>query len=150
MADVEVPIAEGQLHFHLKVPKRKVRAMAQGGGFTLLVEHSNAAHTLHTQRGSPRVFKSLTTVADFLNERGVNRFTVILKKRSAEKDAVNSDAEARAQGGGAAQRLGAQLVSGAGLLVLTGTDGQAFCQAVLSVPAWVGDQAAPTSLDLSQ
>lgn len=99
MADAEFPIAEGQLHFHLKVLKRKVRAVAQGGGFTLLIEHSDQAHTLHTQRGGPRVFKSLSTVADFLKERGVKRFTVILEQRSTDEKAAKGGAEARVKTG---------------------------------------------------
>ncbi len=97
MADAELPIVDGQLDFHLKVAKRKVRAVAREGGFTLQIEHSDLAHTLTTQRGSPRVFKNLSTVATFLKDRGVKRFTVILEQRSSDEKAAKSSVKATAK-----------------------------------------------------
>ncbi|MFG0324013.1 hypothetical protein ACF8EF_17045 [Pseudomonas sp. zjy_15] len=97
MAEAKLPIVDGQLDFHLKVAKRKVRAVAYEDGFTLQIEHSDLAHTLTTQRGSPRVFKNLTTVATFLKDRGVKRFTVILEQRSSDEKAAKSSVKVTAK-----------------------------------------------------
>ncbi|BAN56646.1 MULTISPECIES: hypothetical protein [Pseudomonas] len=83
MAGTDFPITERQLQFHLEVAECDVRVMAQAGGYSLQVEHSDLAHTLHTQRGNPRVFKNLTTVAAFLKERGVKSFSVMLEQIAA-------------------------------------------------------------------
>ena len=80
MPGTDFPSTERQLQFHLEVAKCEVRVLAQADGYTLQVEHSDLAHTLFTQRGNPRVFKNLTTVAAFLKERGVMSFSVILEQ----------------------------------------------------------------------
>lgn len=80
MAGIDFPINERQLQFHLEVAECEVRVLAQADGYTLQVEHSDLAHTLFTQRGNPRVFKNLTTVAAFLKERGVKSFSVMLEQ----------------------------------------------------------------------
>jgi hypothetical protein len=98
MTDEGFPISEGQLQFHLKVAKRKVRVLAQGAGFTLQIKHSDMAYILFTQRGSPRAFKSLTTAATFLKERGVKRFMVILEQRSAADASSGVRAESNVRG----------------------------------------------------
>jgi hypothetical protein len=98
MAGKEFPISEGQLQFHLEVAKRKVRVLAKGAGFTLQIKHSDMAYILFTQRGSPRAFKSLTTAATFLKERGVKRFMVILEQRSAADASSVVGAESNARG----------------------------------------------------
>ncbi|WEK29599.1 MAG: hypothetical protein P0Y58_22305 [Candidatus Pseudomonas phytovorans] len=83
MAGIDFPINERQLQFHLEVAECEVRVLAQADGYTLQVGHSDLAHTLFTQRGNPRVFKNLTTVAAFLKERGVKIFSVILEQIAA-------------------------------------------------------------------
>ena len=82
MAGTDFPITERQLQFHLEVAGCEVRVLTQADGYTLQIEHSDLAHTLHTQRGNPRVFKNLTTVAAFLKERGVKNFSVILEQNA--------------------------------------------------------------------
>lgn len=91
MTGAYFPITERQLQFHLEVADCEVRVLAQPDGYTLQIEHSYLAHTLHTQRGNPRVFKNLTTVAAFLKERGVQRFSVILEQIAT---ALSSEVEA--------------------------------------------------------
>ena len=97
MSDAEFPITEGQLDFHLQVAKRKVRVVTHEVGFILQIAHSDLVHTLTTQRGSPRVFKNLTTVATFLKTREVKRFTVILEQRSSDGKVAKSSAKATAK-----------------------------------------------------
>lgn len=99
MARSEAPITEGQLQFHLRIHKRKVRFVAQADGFTLQVEHSDIPHVLFTQRGSPRVFKNLTLAAAFLKDKGVKKFTVILQQRIVDGVAAKGGAESKARGG---------------------------------------------------
>jgi len=94
MAGADFPITDGQVGFHLKVAKRKVRAVAHGVGFILQIEHSDLVYALYTQRGTPRLFKNLTTVASFLKGRGVKRFTVILEQRSTDEETDKAGAEA--------------------------------------------------------
>ncbi|WP_445677541.1 hypothetical protein [Pseudomonas putida] len=83
MAGIDFPINERQLQFHLEMAECEVRVLAQADGYILQVEHSDLAHTLFTQRGNPRVFKNLTTVAAFLKERGVKSFSVMLEQIAA-------------------------------------------------------------------
>ena len=73
-----------------------VRVLAQADGYTLEIEHSDLAHTLHTQRGNPRVFKNLTTVAAFLKDRGVKSFSVILEQiATAPSSVIEAEFEKR-------------------------------------------------------
>ena len=96
MASTDFPITERQLQFHLEVAECDVRVLAQADGYTLEIEHSDLAHTLHTQRGNPRVFKNLTTVAAFLKDRGVKSFSVILEQiATAPSSVIEAEFEKR-------------------------------------------------------
>jgi hypothetical protein len=57
---------------------RSVAAKGVPGGFALVAYTDAGEHILSAQRGHSRVFKHLDTVASFLREIGLNRFTVDL------------------------------------------------------------------------
>lgn len=71
-----LPIQMQQLKDHLAVAGRRVKFTQVEGGFLLRVVHSRGAFILHAQRNHPRVFKSLTRAATFLQSRGILRFEV--------------------------------------------------------------------------
>lgn len=76
-----LPIQLQQLNDHLAVAGRTVKFIQVEGGFNLAVEHSQGAFVLHAQRNHPRVFKSLTRAAIFLQSRGILRFEVEMLDR---------------------------------------------------------------------
>lgn len=61
-------------------------AQATEGGYTLLVRTPNGARLLAAQRGHPRVFKKLDTVASTLADVGAQGFEVHFGEASEFKD----------------------------------------------------------------
>lgn len=91
MAIPETPIAEGQLQFHLERPNRRVRLVQRGNGYTLQIVHTKTTYLLTAQRRHTRVFKNLTLAAEYLKNKGVKKFTVLLEQEN--EDEIPAQAE---------------------------------------------------------